>query len=69
MPSVDVSPILDGVTLREAWTGATNGDRRERLSLAMDRVEVSKGVRGQRIIPEQRIQIHWAKLAGTDTGT
>ncbi|MEU7156169.1 recombinase family protein [Streptomyces chrestomyceticus] len=68
-PPVDVSWMLDGVTLREVWTGATNEDRRERLSLAMDRVEVSKGVRGQRIIPEQRIQIHWAKLAGTGTGT
>ncbi|MFF3938548.1 recombinase family protein [Streptomyces phaeofaciens] len=68
-PSLDVSPMLDGVTLREAWTGATNEERRERLSLAMDRVEVSKGVRGQRIIPEQRIRIHWANLAGTDTAT
>ncbi|MFD4571989.1 recombinase family protein [Streptomyces sp. NPDC058417] len=66
VPSVDVSPMLDGVTLREAWTVATNEDRRERLSLAIDRVEVSKGVRGQRIIPEQRIQIHWAKPVGTD---
>ncbi|MFF0789989.1 hypothetical protein [Streptomyces spiralis] len=62
MPSVDVSSMLDGVTLREAWADATNEDRRGRLSLAIDRVEVSKGVRGQRIIPEQRIQIHWAKL-------
>ncbi|WP_239516136.1 MULTISPECIES: hypothetical protein [unclassified Streptomyces] len=69
MPSVDVSPMLDGVTLREAWTDATNEDRRERLSLAIDRVEVNKGVRGQRIIPEQRIQIHWAEPAGTDTPT
>ncbi|MGW5199109.1 hypothetical protein [Streptomyces spiralis] len=55
MPSVDVSSMLDGVTLREAWADATNEDRRGRLSLAIDRVEVSKGVRGQRIIPEQRI--------------
>lgn len=68
VPSVDVSPMLDGVTLREAWADATNEDRRERLSLAIDRVEVSKGVRGQRITPEQRIQIHWAKL-GTDAAT
>ncbi|MFD3941456.1 recombinase family protein [Streptomyces sp. NPDC058579] len=69
MPSVDVSPMLDGITLREAWADATNEDRRGRLSLAMDRVEVSKGVRGQRIIPEQRIQIHWAEPAGTATAT
>ncbi|MFE3990715.1 recombinase family protein [Streptomyces goshikiensis] len=67
MPSVDVSPMLDGLTLREAWADATNEDRRSRLSLAIDRVEVSKGVRGQRIIPEQRIQIRWAKLAEIDT--
>ncbi|MFI9307641.1 recombinase family protein [Streptomyces triculaminicus] len=66
MPSVDLSPMLDGVTLREAWAHATSEGRRERLSLAIDRVEVSKGVRGQRIVPEQRIQIHWAKLVGTD---
>ncbi|MFF7143607.1 recombinase family protein [Streptomyces nodosus] len=65
MPSVDVSPILDGLTLRAAWADATNEDRRGRLSLAIDRVEVSKGVRGRRIIPEQRIQIHCAKPAGT----
>ncbi|MFI9746695.1 hypothetical protein [Streptomyces sp. NPDC052494] len=52
--------MLDGVTLREASTDATDEARRERLSLAMDRVEVSKGVRGQRIVPERRIRIHWA---------
>ncbi|MGC8919856.1 hypothetical protein AB7952_13845 [Streptomyces sp. PG2] len=65
---MDVSPMLDGLILREAWAEATNEDRRGRLSLAIDRVEVTKGVRGQRIIPEQRIQIHWAKL-GTDSVT
>ncbi|MFI2075266.1 hypothetical protein [Streptomyces triculaminicus] len=64
---MDVSPMLDGVTLREAWADATSEGRRERLSLAIDRVEVSKGVRGRRIVPEQRIQIHWAKLVGTDS--
>ncbi|MFF0552246.1 recombinase family protein [Streptomyces sp. NPDC004311] len=61
VPSVDVSPLLDCRTLRAAWADATNEDRRSRLSLAVDRVEVSKGVRGRRIIPEQRIRIHWAK--------
>ena len=64
MPSVDVSPMLDGRSLRKEWEGAKNADRRDRLSLAIDRVDVSKGVRGQRIIPEKRIQIHWAKVAG-----
>ncbi|MCX5196156.1 hypothetical protein OOK31_20020 [Streptomyces sp. NBC_00249] len=66
MPSVDVSLMLDSLTLREAWTNATNAERSDRLSLALDRVEVSKGVRGQRIIPEQRIQIRWAKPTGTE---
>ncbi|WP_405600011.1 recombinase family protein [Streptomyces sp. NBC_01410] len=67
VPSADVSPMLDGPTLREAWMGATTEERRDRLLLAVDRVEVSKGIRGQRIIPEQRVQIHWAKPASGDT--
>ncbi|MEV6506589.1 recombinase family protein [Streptomyces sp. NPDC051642] len=62
VPSVDVSPMLDSVLLREAWSQATNDDRRDRLSLAIDRVEVSKGKRGQRIVPEQRIRIRWAEI-------
>ncbi|MFD8644035.1 recombinase family protein [Streptomyces zaomyceticus] len=65
MPSVDVSPMLDGVTLREAWTDATNEGRRELLTLAINRVEVSKGERGRRIVPAQRIKIHWAGPEGT----
>lgn len=63
MPSMDVSPMLDSRLFREAWKDATDEDRRDRLSLAIDRVEVSKGRRGQRIIPEQRVQIHWARLS------
>ncbi|NUK09006.1 recombinase family protein [Streptomyces lunaelactis] len=63
MPSVNVTPMLDGPVLRAAWRDATNEERRHRLSLAIDRVEVTKGKRGQRIIPEQRIQIHWAGLS------
>jgi DNA invertase Pin-like site-specific DNA recombinase len=65
VPSVDVSRMLDSLTLRGDWADATNEDRRGRLSLAIDRVAVSKGVRGRRIIPEQRIQIHWATPAST----
>jgi hypothetical protein len=65
VPSVDVSRMLDSLTLRGEWADATNEDRRGRLSLAIDRVAVSKGVRGRRIIPEQRIQIHWATPAST----
>lgn len=55
--------MLDSCLFREAWKDATDEDRRDRLSLAIDRVEVSKGRRGQRIIPEQRVQIHWAGLS------
>ena len=66
LPFVDVSPMLDGVRLRKTWAEATSEDRRDRLSLAVDRVEVTKGVRGQRIIPEQRVRIHWATPAGND---
>lgn len=65
-PSVDVSLMLRAPSLRAAWADATNAGRRDRLSLAMDRVEVTKGARGQRIIPEQRIRIHWAKPADLD---
>ncbi|WP_328872645.1 recombinase family protein [Streptomyces sp. NBC_00287] len=67
VPSVDMSSMLDGLTLREAWIEATNEGRRDRLSLAIDRVEVTKGVRGQRIIPGQRVQIQWATLTVADT--
>ncbi|MFC7928652.1 recombinase family protein [Streptomyces cinereoruber] len=66
VPSVDISPMLDGPTLRGVWADATSEDRRGRLSLAVDRVEVTKGVRGQRIVPEQRVRIHWAR-PGTGT--
>ncbi|MFI7339144.1 recombinase family protein [Streptomyces sp. NPDC050085] len=62
MPSVDVSPMLDGELLREAWQASQDGDRRGRLSLAIDRVEVTKGKRGQRFVPEQRVRIEWATL-------
>ncbi|MEU1178903.1 recombinase family protein [Streptomyces sp. NPDC005820] len=62
LPHVDVSPMLDGDLLREAWSRATNDDRRDRLSLAIDRVEISKGRRGQRIVPEQRVRIRWAEV-------
>ncbi|MGW5775877.1 recombinase family protein [Streptomyces sp. NPDC003863] len=65
MPSVDGSPMLDARALCDGWENTTNEDRRDRLSLAIDRVEVSKGARGQRIVPEQRIRIRWATPADT----
>ncbi|MEN2420413.1 zinc ribbon domain-containing protein [Streptomyces rimosus] len=61
VPSVDVSPVFDGPTLRKEWANVTNEDRRSRLSLAIDQVYVAKGRRGRRIIADQRIEIHWAK--------
>ncbi|KJY42957.1 hypothetical protein VR41_05555 [Streptomyces sp. NRRL B-1568] len=64
MPSVDVTPMLDSAILREAWEAATNEERRDRLSLAIDRVEVSKGERGRRFVPEQRVRIEWATVTG-----
>ncbi|MER5469409.1 recombinase family protein [Streptomyces sp. NPDC002685] len=63
VPSMDVSPMLDSLLLRQAWKDGTDDDRRDRLSLAIDRVEISKCKRGRRIIPEQRIQIQWARLS------
>ncbi|WP_030692382.1 recombinase family protein [Streptomyces globisporus] len=65
LTSADVSPMLDARALHDAWANAANEDRRDRLSLAIDRVEVSKGARGQRIIPEQRVRIRWAKPRAT----
>ncbi|MFF0724958.1 zinc ribbon domain-containing protein [Streptomyces sp. NPDC004134] len=62
MPSVDVSPMLDGDLLRETWRASEGADRRGRLSLAIDRVEVRKGNRGRRFVPEQRVRIEWATL-------
>ncbi|MFC9277946.1 recombinase family protein [Streptomyces collinus] len=62
-PSVGLALVLDPLTLRETWKEATNEDRRGRLALAIDRVEVSKGARGRRFIPEQRIRILWAESA------
>jgi len=68
MPAVDVGPLLDGVLLKDAWESAKDDDRRERLSLAIERVEVTKGKRGQRFVPEQRVRIKWAQLAGEAVG-
>ncbi|MDF3143175.1 MULTISPECIES: zinc ribbon domain-containing protein [unclassified Streptomyces] len=67
MPSVNVGPMLDGVLLHEAWVSSTDENRRDRLSLAIDRVEVTKGKRGQRFVPEQRVRIEWAQLTKEDS--
>lgn len=63
LPQVDTASLLDEAVLRRAWADASDEGRRQRLSLAVDRVEVSKGVRGRRLVPEQRIRIRWAEPA------
>jgi site-specific DNA recombinase len=59
-PAIGVSPLLDGVLLAEAWQAADVDQRRELLRLAIDGVSVSKGERGKRFVPEQRVTIEWA---------
>jgi DNA invertase Pin-like site-specific DNA recombinase len=63
MPTIDVTPMLDSELLRAAWEAASDDDRRDRLSLAIDRVAVSKGERGKRFVPTERVTIDWAKLS------
>ncbi|MFJ1756663.1 recombinase family protein [Kitasatospora sp. NPDC088134] len=62
LPAVDITPLLDGELLRPAWTAATQDQKRDRLSLAIDGVFISKGQRGKRFIPEQRVRIKWAEI-------
>ncbi|GHJ30062.1 hypothetical protein TPA0910_44950 [Streptomyces hygroscopicus subsp. sporocinereus] len=59
-PAVDITPLLDAVLLREAWEADDVTGRRERLRLAIDRVDVSKGRVGVRFDGEERCRIVWA---------
>lgn len=59
-PAVNISPLLDGELLREAWDSDDVPGRRERLKLAMDSVTVSKGRRGARFVGHERCVIRWA---------
>lgn len=59
-PTVDLSPFLDGVLLREAWKGDDTAGRRDRLRLAVDRVVVAKGRRGVRFDGRERVTVVWA---------
>ncbi|WP_042378832.1 recombinase family protein [Streptacidiphilus melanogenes] len=60
-PSIDIRPMLDAGQLRAAWDGATDDLRRDRLTLAIDRIEVTKGQRGKRFVPDERVSIRWAE--------
>ncbi|MFE1406187.1 recombinase family protein [Streptomyces sp. NPDC058770] len=59
-PTIDITPLLDGELLREAWKASDTAGRRERLRLAMDSVTVSKGRRGARFVGHERCDIAWA---------
>jgi site-specific DNA recombinase len=59
-PDADISPLLNGVQLREAWEPANPDDRRDLLKLAMDRVEITKARQGVRFVAEERVTIVWA---------
>ncbi|MFE7552407.1 zinc ribbon domain-containing protein [Streptomyces gardneri] len=65
MPSVDMSLFLDADRLREAWEGDDATDRRERLGLAVDRVEVRRGRVGVRFDGDERCRIVWAVREGS----
>lgn len=59
-PSVDVSSLLDAVLLRDVWAADDTAGRRERLGLAIDRVEVQRGRVGVRFDGDGRCRIVWA---------
>lgn len=63
-PTIDITPLLDGELLGEAWEASDTAGRRERLRLAMDSVTVSKGRRGARFVGHERCAIAWADHSG-----
>ncbi|MFE3106609.1 recombinase family protein [Kitasatospora indigofera] len=62
LPAVDITPLIDSALLRPAWAASTQGQRRDRLSLAVDGVFINKGERGKRFVPGQRVRIEWAAI-------
>jgi len=64
IPSVDISPLLDAGLLRAAWEADDVVGRRERLGLAIDRVEVRRGKVGVRFDGDERCLIAWATRGG-----
>jgi DNA invertase Pin-like site-specific DNA recombinase len=63
LPSVDISPLLEGELLQEAWEAADLPRRRDLLRLAMDHVTVSRGERGKRFDGRERCVIGWADVS------
>ncbi|MFB6632364.1 recombinase family protein [Streptomyces sp. NPDC056362] len=60
LPSVDVSAVLEDCLLRGAWEADDASAGRDRLGLAIDRVEVRRGRVGVRFDGEERCRIVWA---------
>ncbi|MER8183433.1 recombinase family protein [Kitasatospora sp. NPDC094015] len=60
LPVTDITPLLDSDMLCSTWEASTLDQKRDRLALALDGVFISKGERGRRFVPEQRVRIEWA---------
>ncbi|GHG58868.1 hypothetical protein GCM10018779_24770 [Streptomyces griseocarneus] len=67
-PFADISPLLDAGLLREAREADDAAGRRERLGLAIDRVEVRRGKVGVRFDGDERCRIVWATRDGARGG-
>jgi site-specific DNA recombinase len=66
-PAPTVSVLLDTVLTREAWADATLAQRRDVLSLLLDRVVVVKAPRNGRFFHPERLRFVWAGQI-TETG-
>jgi DNA invertase Pin-like site-specific DNA recombinase len=62
VPRADLGIPLDGADLVEAWESADVDTRRGLLSLAIDRVTVTRAdYQGQRFDPDKRLTVDWAE--------
>ncbi|MFG2140286.1 recombinase family protein [Streptomyces sp. NPDC048650] len=62
VPRANIGILLDGYELGEAWKTADDDTRRGLLSLAIDRVTVTRAdYQGQRFDPDKRMDIEWAE--------
>ncbi|MEV6330308.1 recombinase family protein [Streptomyces sp. NPDC051909] len=68
-PSTDLSSLRDTGLLWEAWEADDVAGRRERLGLAIDRVEVRRGRVGVRFDGDERCRIVWAMSAAGEAGS
>ncbi|WP_165546972.1 recombinase family protein [Kribbella sindirgiensis] len=67
-PVVDTGWLYSPVLRAEKWSEATVHERRRLLKLAIDEVAVSRGRRGARFVPNDRLVISWAEpLDGSAT--